>query len=514
RTLAMPQDIVQRLLGGQNTVEGGFGDGGHATLFGAYCVLRHLVLLQALPNTRRLAAYLDSLRTPLGYSDAHAGATSADATYQCLGMLGWLRQLQQQPVMAARAGDVAGLRAWLAGGGDPALTDSDGWTPLLAAAAHGQADAVDLLLNHDIADVPHADPAQRFAAADALPLYMAGQAGDLRTVQLLLRAAPEHLHAISSVNGHTVLLQAAFYGKQKHLQLAGWLLDHAAAIQGLPATGLADEHVRLLSATNVRGYNALAMQDLWHNEKMRALLLRYYPGGIAGELGRAIEARKCDYYQSLLLSIATAQALTEKALAEIATYLETPDVTGSGERIDALLAQPHFEINRLGGELQMPPLVFALTGVDVGKPERARRRRAVAKKLLAAGADPKVRERHPMGVGAVIRASVLNNFELLQLLAEAMPAEDFAAEMNVRPAVNGLTAMHDAIHRALTSPAAELAGHLAQIAWMIERGARLDSPDNTGQTQRQLAESAQGDAGFPPENGRAVLAALAAGAQV
>ena len=80
--------------------------------------------------------------------------------------------------------------------------------------------------------------------------------------------------------------------------------------------------------------------------------------------------------------------------------------------------------------------------------------------------------------------------------------------MNVSPAVNGLTAMHDAIHRALTSPPAELEGHLAQITWMIAHGARLDIPDNIGQTQHQLAEAAQNDAAFPPENVKAVLAAV------
>ena len=114
-----------------------------------------------------------------------------------------------------------------------------------------------------------------------------------------------------------------------------------------------------------------------------------------------------------------------------------------------------------------------------------------------------------MAVGAVIRASVLNNFNLLQLLAEWMTPEDFRSEMNTRPAVNGLTAMHDAIHRGLTSPPAELESHVRQIAWMIERGASVDIPDNTGQTQRQLAEAAEGDAGFPPKNVRAVLDSVA-----
>lgn len=504
-----PDAVLQLVLSGQ-TPEGSFGDDGHVSLFGTYCVLRQLVLLNTPPNVRRLQSYLDSLRVEEGYAMAPGGAPNADATYQCLSMGEWLGELQHTPVQAARNGDVAAVRAWLQQGGDPNLADQEGWTPLLAAASHGQADVVMLLLSHDIEGAPRADPSLRFVAADALPLYMAGQSGDVRTVQALLKAAPEHLHAISSVNGHTVLLQAAFYGKDKHLELARWLLDHAAEVRGLPESALVDEQVRLLSATNVRGYNALGMQDLWHNEQMRTVLLAYYPGGPEGERGQQIEADRQRYLQQLLLSIATPQALTEKLMVEIATYLETEDLAASEQRLESLLTQPHLEINRLGGELQMPPLVFALTGVDVGHPERARRRRALVQRLLAAGADPAVRERHPMAVGSVIRASVLNNFGLLQVLAKAMTPEAFAAEMNVKPAVNGLTAMHDAVHRALTSPPAELAGHVAQITWMIEHGARLDIPEHTGHTPRMLAEAAQGDAAFPAENVRAVLAAIEA----
>ncbi len=497
RTLPAATDVLLRLRAGQNTVEGGHGDGEHASLFGTYCVMRQLALLDTLPNTQRMTQYVASLRTDLGYADAPGGKTTAGATYQCLGILAWLQQLQGTPVRAARAGDAAALRAWLSDGGEPNAVDAEGWTPLLAAASHGRADVVELLLAPDVPGAVSADPALRLTAADTLPLYMAGQSGNLRTVQALLRAAPDQLHVISSVNGHTVLLQAAFYGKQRHLELAAWLLENFPA-----------DRMRLLAATNVRGYNALSMQDLWHNEKMRALLLRFYPGGVDGEFAREIEVQRRAYHAQLLLTIASPQTLTDKLLAEIAACLEADDSAASERRIDAILAQPHFETDRLGGDLQMPPLVFALTGVDVGLPERARRRRALVQKLLAAGANPAVREKHPMAVGAVIRASVLNNFDLLQLLAESMSAADFVAEMNVRPAVNGLTAMHDAVHRALTSPSARLQVHLAQIAWMVERGARLDLPDNTGQTQRQLAEAALGDAAFPQENVRAVLAVL------
>ncbi|MCK8058464.1 MULTISPECIES: ankyrin repeat domain-containing protein [unclassified Fusibacter] len=497
-TIPESDRIISFLLSKQNA-DGGFGESETSTLFATYCVMRLLVLKQATPDGIRLQKYLDSLKTRFGYSDVTGGKTSAGATYMNLSMRGWLRDLQGYAVSMSRIGDVDGLRRWLEHGGDPDLYDSEGWTVLLAAAARGQAQVVDLLLNHTMKNVPVADPTLRFIQADALPIYMAGQNGDVQTVRLLLNADASHLHEISGVNGHTVLLQAAFYGKEKHLELVRYLLDSADG-----AT-----QKQMLCSTNVRGYSALDMQDLWHNEAMKALLLSYYPANSDGYL-----LQKQEYYNRLLLRIASPQALTDELIDTIETCLESADTEVFIRRIDQILAMPHFDIDRLGGPLQMTPLVFTLTGVDANDEKRANRRYRLATKLLEAGADPKVREKHPMAVGAVIRASVLNNFELLKLLRKHMTAEDFAVELNISPAVNGLTAMHDAIHRALTSPLSQLDGHIRQIEWMIGQGARLDIADHTGQTQYQLADSARTDSGFPNVNASAVWQVISATAEI
>ncbi|MEO1002896.1 MAG: hypothetical protein AAFX65_07285 [Cyanobacteria bacterium J06638_7] len=509
--------VVSRLLAGQ-LADGGFGDGDDADLMTTYCVLRAAVLLEFEPDTRSLLGYLDTLATTEGFGREPGGPTSVGASYMVLAIREYLAELQRRAVDLARAGDVEGITTWLRAGGHPDLRDDDGWTVLLAAASRGQAKAVERLLHPEDPAIPPADPEQRFELADALPIYMAGQAGDVETARQLLAVRPQHLHAISRVNGHTVLLQASFYGKAQHQELARYLLDEAWKPCSSEAAATCDrqtaaegdrraEQLRLTTATNVRGYTARSMQELWNNQDM-AKLLDEYP--------QPNDRQKASYLDDLLLSVADPQALTERLIEYLGVWQgranDLPPETAEGEvaglieqglaAIDRILAQPACEIDRLGSALYQSPLVFAITGVDRTMPA-ATMRRALVGRLLDAGADPKVVERHPMAIGAVIRASVLGQFGLLQLLASHMEPDAFAAEMNVSPTVNGLTALHDAIHRALTAEPSNLDQRLEQARWMMERGARSDIPDHTGQTQRQLALEAA-DAGFPPANVDAV----------
>lgn len=511
-----PEPVIRRLLGAQGP-DGGFADRqGQSDVMTTYAVARALTLLKAMPDIDGLSGYIAALRREEGgYTDTPNAPATAGATYEALSILRWTEELAlQSAVEAARRGDVAALREWLTKGGDPDQCDLEGWSPLLAGASRGKAEVVRLLLFHDISGAKRADPDIRFASADALPIYMAGQAGDLETVRLLLRARPQHLFEISAVNGHTVLLQAAFYGKKKHQELAAYLLENVAEILSLPESdedAIREARDRLTVATNVRGYNALRMNtDLWKNEPMAELLKKF---------DHTTERQQKCYLEGLLIKIATPQALTDRLIDVIQGGFDKMKVIPPSDEsrisqaksdtmatIKKLVETPGFQINRLGGPLQQPPIVVAATGVDAHQHVSALREE-VAAFLLDRGADPDLPEKHPMAVDAVIRAAVLGHLYLLKLIAKYMTPVSFAAAMNARPAVNGLTALHDSVHRALDAPPSALPQRLEQIRWMVKHGARYDIEDHTGETQEGLAREALKDANRQ-ENASAVLAAL------
>ena len=528
--------VLSRLLGAQQP-DGGFGDGaGPSDLTTTYAVMRALLLFNRAPDLSAVTRYLVRLRGhDGGYGERIGAPSTAGATYEALSILEWIAQLPRHAldahgatdvgiaVRAARAGDIGGLRAWLAAGGDPNRYDDEGWTPLLAAASRGQASAVELLLFHDMEGAKRADPDLRFVAADALAIYMAGQAGDLETVKVLLRARPRHLFELSEVNGHTVLLQAAFYGSEKHLELAAYLLEHVGELLSLAKDdlrGIEDARKLLTLATNVRGYNASAMANLWRNEPMATLLERY---------DRTTEDERAAYLRALLERIRPpepedveerhSQDLTDSLIGAIEGGLgrmtQVCDAGGGAiaeirtevlASVERFATDPRMDINRLGGPLQQPPVVVAVTGEDKNE-HVAALRRDLTKFLLDHGADPDLPERHPMAVDAVIRAAVLNHFEILRLLADYMTPDAFAAALNEKPPVNGLTALHDSVHRALTAPEDRIASRLAQIRWAVDHGARSDIEDHTGRTQEDFARGGLTDPVFQA-NARRVLEAL------
>lgn len=399
---------------------------------------------------------------------------------------------------AARRNDNEVVRDWLRNGGNPNSYDPDGFNLFLAASAVGNSDVLRMLLLERVGPckvdpaLPLRDPRRPDYRTNILAAHLATQRGDVASTLLLLSACPEQLHARIAVNGHTPLLQVSFYG---HVELARALLENLEAI--LPrGTDIENETLRLFSETTLRGLNATQLARQFRN---RAMVDALEPFDKA-----TTEARQADT-RALLQAIpggrrnpdagTPAQEAGERVIDAITSGLEevasmeepgrSARVTRSIRELVKATGNPDFDPNRLVGELLQTPIIAAVTGSDANEGV-SRLRREIVDILLEKGADPDKEEMHPMAVDAVIRAAVFNHLDILKKFEAVMTAEAIKRALNHKPAVNGLTALHDSVLRALTGSA----GYLEQIRWARQLGAATDIPDHTGRTQGDFAAAA------------------------
>lgn len=372
-----------------------------------------------------------------------------------------------QAITLAKAGDTAALTEWLTQGGNPNHHDIDGWTPLLWASARAHVDIVTLLLQYQ------ADSTLPHTRSGALPIHMAGHAGDVATTRILLDNRPEQIDAVWDLNGHTVLLQAVFYG---HIDLAKFLVEHGANT----------------AITTARGLGAMEFAAQFQNSKMIDILRPYDSSAEA----------KADYYVHYLHRIAPvvpeseqpAQALADQMVTAIATGLQSAATNPAAvaqalATLKILVEKEGADVNRLGGPLQQPPLIVTVTGNNGLPPIAAvaQLRLELAQYLLAHGADPTLHEQHPMGAQTIIRGAVFNHLAILKLCAEHLTEQQLANAINEIPVVNGLTALHDTVLRATMAAPDHFEGYLEQTRWLMHNGGRSDIEDFAGVTQRDIA---------------------------
>lgn len=370
-------------------------------------------------------------------------------------------------IEAARRGDVDALGTWLAEGGDANGFDPAGWSPLLWASVRGHHETVASLLAHG------ADPGLPHRVSQALPIYMAGHSGSVDTARVLLDERPDHLNAVMDMNGHTALLQAVFYG---HLDLARFLLERGADT----------------SITTARGLGPMELCTQFQNQPMMDVVRPH----------DAPAEKKAAYYRSYLDRIAPeipprekpAQDLADRLVAAIEggikELLKAPgSLDACLERVRGLL-EAGADVNRLGGSLQQPPLIAAVTGNNglPAVPAVAAFRLQTALMLLERGADPTLHEKHPMGAQTIIRAAVFNHLDILRACAGRISREKLADAINEVPIVNGLTAMHDTVLRATMAAPDRFEGYLDQARFFVQNGGRVDLEDFAGVTQRNIAE--------------------------
>ncbi len=376
----------------------------------------------------------------------------------------------QEGIQASARGDVQAVQKWLAAGGNPNQTNSEGWSPILIACARGHAPVVEALLH---SRKHKADTRKTFAPSGALPIHLAGQSGDVPTAKLLLDARPSDINEVWLLNGHTLLLQAAFYG---HVEMAQFALDRGANS----------------FATTLRGLTAMDFAHQFNNQALTEVLSKK-----TGD-----PAAKTAYFARLMSQIrepvsskdVVTQTLSDQAATAIISALaavgEKPDALDSLEReITARLVG--VDVNRLAGDLRQPLLVVAVTGNNAGSHPQsvAELRLRVARLLLQRGANPLLKEKHPMGAHAIIRASVFGHLEILKLMGSKLTDAQLAAGLNEIPTVNGLTALHDAVLRAGTVAEPLFPRYLDQIRWEVASGARPDVLDFSGRTQLDYAQA-------------------------
>jgi ankyrin repeat protein len=366
-----------------------------------------------------------------------------------------------EAVAAARLGDTQRLAKWLAAGGNPNSYDDDGWTPILAACVRGHAAAVKLLLEWDGDGVNLSLP---YSRSGALAIHFAGQAGSVAVAEFLLDKRPDQLNAVWDLNGHTLFLQAVFYG---HADLVEFSLKRGANT----------------AATTVRGLGGMELAEQFQNRLLVDLIRPYdSPAG-----------KKNAYYAALLRRIAPTQDRLVGAIEDgLQKAAEDEGAIGATlETVRKIVEVEHANVNQLGGPLQQPPLVVVVTGNN-GSPENrnvAKLRFTLTQYLLNNGADPLIRERHPMAVNAIIRAAVFNHLAVLKTIARYISAVSLRIALNEQPVVNGLTALHDTVLRATTAAPDRLQGYIDQIRWLVANGARIDVEDFSGNTPRSIARS-------------------------
>lgn len=417
---------------------------------------------------------------------------------------------------ATRHGDNEVVRDWLRNGGDPNAYAPDGFNLFLAAAATGNTEVLRMLLLEGVGPkkvdpgLPLKDPQRPDYRTNILAPHLSTQKGDVTSTLLLLSKYPEQLHARVEVNGHTPLLQTAFYG---HVELAKSILENLGSI--LPqGANIEEETLRLFSETTVRGINATQFGRQFQNQAMvealepfdkattevkeadtKALREAIPAGPRNPEAGTPVQQASETVFNAITSGLAEVAGLEEPERSATVTRV----ITGLKEATQ----NPNFDPNRLAGELLQTPIIAAVTGTTNANEGVARLRREVVDILLEKGADPDKEEMYPMAVDAIIRAAVFNHFDILKRFEAVMTPEAMKQALNHKPAVNGLTALHDSVLRAATGSAS----YLEQIRWARGLGAAANIPDHTGRTQRDFAAAAFVTDG-QKENAAAVWEAL------
>lgn len=381
--------------------------------------------------------------------------------------------LIKEIISYAKKNELIKMKEYLDNNGNCNFYDKEGWTPLLWAAARGHSDMVSLLLdNGAYIDMKH-------KVSGALPIHFAGHSGDVKTTEVLLGKAPSHINEVWDLNGHTVLLQATFYG---HLALAEYLVKKGADT----------------SITTARGLGPMELAAQFQNIDMMKIISPF----------DSSKEKKETYYKKYLERIAPLVSEDEKEIQELSNllvytiengikkaFVDSESIMDTMKQVKELVEIKKADVNRLGGSLQQPPLIITVTGNNGFPPIEAvaKLRYMIAEYLLNKGASPIQREKHPMGAQTIIRGAVFNHLDILKLCSKYISPQELTDAINEIPVVNALTALHDTVLRATMADKDKFEGYLEQAKWFMEHGGRSDIEDFAGVTQKNIAENCKNE---------------------
>lgn len=211
-------------------------------------------------------------------------------------------------VEAARAGDLAALRAIARAKGDVNAPAVDGTTPLLVAAQRGDREAVTFLLAHGA----KADQANRYGAT---PLRAAVVHGSVEVVEALLKAGAD-ADARRRESGDTPLMLASRAG-------------HAPVVRALLARGARPDTTEPL-----RGQTALMWAAAEGHAEVARLLI---------EAGASTKALSKTKISPLMFAIRAGSIDATKAILDSGVSVNEPAADGTRPLVLAIL-NAHFDV--------------------------------------------------------------------------------------------------------------------------------------------------------------------------
>ncbi|MEO8667137.1 MAG: ankyrin repeat domain-containing protein [Bauldia sp.] len=389
---------------------------------------------------------------------------------------------KEQPIQtfplhaAALNDDVPAAIRLIVGGVAVDVRDHEGRTPLMVAAAFGNANVAATLLAEG------ADPRAHDRAYGDTPLHFAALAGRIEVVQLLIAQGARV--DIGANLGETPLHYAALYN---HGKMIAFLVENGASINATDGMGLtplqyagrrgrtqAVAVLRELGARPDTLFDAVSAGDL---RRVRELLRGHADPNQSDGSQSALHMAAARGYIAIADVLIDAGADIEAEGEPSRGHPLHTAVMNDRPAIAAFLLDRGAQVDARDGQGRTPLIVAAEFGggVDIGEG------------LLSRGADPAAIDR-TWGDNVLHYAASVGNVTLAKLLVA------HGVDVNARNANNGASALHYAA----------CMGKLDMIALLVASGAQLSPVDRSGKTPYERA------GGSAAQKSMALLVALGA----